>query len=245
MKRILTTLSQKWPEYLLEILVLIIGIYGAFALNNWNENRKQRDAEKAFLTNVIEDLKIDSIQFQYYQEQFQFVEGLHIQLYKIGMKNELLDSINDPLYLRRTLYFKQVIGPDYLDNVDPILNSRIRKEFIGYTKTVADFEDVYIVQLRTRINNTVKPYLAQNELYNAEGWFELKSKIFQDYNFDKVNGRNIVDREKIMELAKTKEFQQILFEVNLKWNEFNSRLITTSEANTELKKLIIEELMNY
>ncbi|MEB2780045.1 hypothetical protein U3A58_06550 [Algoriphagus sp. C2-6-M1] len=61
MKRILTTLNEKWPEYFLEILVLIIGIYGAFELANYGENRARKRTELEILkgcrTELIADLK--------------------------------------------------------------------------------------------------------------------------------------------------------------------------------------------
>ena len=56
MKRILSTLKEKWPEYLLEILVLIIGIYGAFALDKWNENAKSKRTEFELLKALHHDL---------------------------------------------------------------------------------------------------------------------------------------------------------------------------------------------
>ena len=47
MKKIIELFKHKWAEYFVEILVIIVGIFGAFTLNNWNEKRKQ---DKAFLT---------------------------------------------------------------------------------------------------------------------------------------------------------------------------------------------------
>lgn len=49
MKRILSTLNQKWPEYFLEILVLIIGIWGAFELSNYGENKNRKRDELEIL----------------------------------------------------------------------------------------------------------------------------------------------------------------------------------------------------
>lgn len=55
MKRTLKTLSEKWPEYLLEIIVLIIGIYGAFAVDNWNEDRKWKKETTKITKNLNDE----------------------------------------------------------------------------------------------------------------------------------------------------------------------------------------------
>jgi hypothetical protein len=59
MKRILSTLKEKWPEYILEILVLIIGIYGAFELANYGENRNRKRAEIEILKGCKTELTTD------------------------------------------------------------------------------------------------------------------------------------------------------------------------------------------
>lgn len=56
MKKILETLKQKWTEYLLEIIVITVGIFGAFLLNNWNEDKKLAREELKILKELHGDL---------------------------------------------------------------------------------------------------------------------------------------------------------------------------------------------
>jgi hypothetical protein len=57
MKKIIETLKHKWPEFLLEILVIVIGILGAYTLNNWNEHRKDKVVETKALHDLLQEFK--------------------------------------------------------------------------------------------------------------------------------------------------------------------------------------------
>ncbi|MBC2840272.1 DUF6090 family protein [Robiginitalea sp. SC105] len=64
MKKVFRLLREKWVEYLLEILVIILGILGAFALDNWNEERVNRNIEKATYQSLTASLRQDSTELQ-------------------------------------------------------------------------------------------------------------------------------------------------------------------------------------
>ena len=87
MKRILSTLAQKWPEYLLEILVLIIGIYGAFALESWNEERNESNQEQLILL---------QLQNEYQQNLQQLDQKIELRNFILMNCVKILDMINEP-----------------------------------------------------------------------------------------------------------------------------------------------------
>ena len=69
MKRILHLLKEKWPEYMIEILVLIIGIYGAFELSNYGENRNLKRAELEILKGCKTELTTDLAEIKLNMEE--------------------------------------------------------------------------------------------------------------------------------------------------------------------------------
>jgi hypothetical protein len=116
MKRILTTLTEKWPEYLLEILVLIIGIYGAFSFEEWGENRTKREQEQVILRQLLEDFEANRQQLN---------EKIAMREVIIQSGQTLLQEFDQPgIFSRDTLY--NCLGLISLDpTFDPVNNDLV------------------------------------------------------------------------------------------------------------------------
>ena len=64
MKKLFNRLSKDWDKYLLEGIVIVVGILVAFGLNTWNEKLKLQREEMIMLTSFRESLLDDLNGFQ-------------------------------------------------------------------------------------------------------------------------------------------------------------------------------------
>ena len=77
MKKILNNFRDNWIKYGFETLAVTLGILGAFALDNWNEVRKDAKTETTYLKRLLSELKQDTLYFsnaiQYYKNNNQII----------------------------------------------------------------------------------------------------------------------------------------------------------------------------
>jgi hypothetical protein len=59
LEAIVATLRHRWPEYVLEIVVIVFSISISFALDQWKERRHERELERLYLRTLSDNLASD------------------------------------------------------------------------------------------------------------------------------------------------------------------------------------------
>jgi hypothetical protein len=204
--------TTKYFKYAIgEIILVVIGILIALQINNWNEGRKENIHQRSVLSNLLQDLKSDSVSYSINLKELKDVDFLQEQLYKIGVQNDSTLVIENPSIIRFLPYYNPITKENDPFLATKITNESIRKEVLIYFRKMKVMDDIYS-DLDDVIKTKMRIYLGTKKMYKLTIWFENKYKntAVQDLSYD------FIDSSELIALSKDTEFQQILFEASLK-----------------------------
>lgn len=67
--------DQNWAVFVIELLVLVIGVFLGLQVDNWNEARIERNAVKTYYDRLIQDLRTNERGLRAHQDYYQNVKA--------------------------------------------------------------------------------------------------------------------------------------------------------------------------
>ena len=220
MKKIINHLKENWIKYGFETFVIIIGILGAFALNNWNENRKNSNLERKLLIELVSNLEtnIESLNASNVRN-FNQIRGIDSLIYHFDnstSNNSLRSFFSGSIYISTlnlsyaSFESMKTIGFEIV-NDDQIRLSIINLFEISYThhvRSINDAEQAYFqtyidwsMSNRHRIDQILElPNVRNDGTYN----------FMRNYVESKKVWKNAIIRGNNRLLAETKELKELI-----------------------------------
>lgn len=252
MKRILQILSQKWPEYILEILVITIGILGAFALNNWNEGRKSEEYTGELITQLIMDYEANLVQLN------QKIE-LHYAIMNTGFS--LLDDFDNPASANLDSVLIKLITISIDPTFDPITNNleatgeikliknpELNRSISNWSSDIVALRELELVWQNT-VSNHFVIYLSSKGIYR-----DVASNLWDN---SKINSGWLLGKKRIINRSITRSsteinLQELLSDKNLEGlisfgvnlNQVNYEQAMALQTKIERTLLLLNEELN-
>jgi hypothetical protein len=223
-------IKEMWPAYLIEIIVIILGISITLALEQWRDNSKEKQLEKVYLQNLLTDVQVD----------LDFLKSVSASTGRIlGRGNELLNYIRNPG--TRTISSGQV-------NMD-VRALLGRPRFLSQDATFSDLKSSGNLHLLKdiRLKNLLFDYYnrTQNikEMQDAEQQATITisgAYFLKRFQLDDGGSRpELSDTENLNNLLKSIEFENnVLLRVSNR-NELQEIYQKTIIIATELKNELI------
>lgn len=196
MKKILDHLKKNWIVYGFETLTIVVGILGAYSLNNWNENRKQRKDDIHFLYSLKSEIEIDTTVFSermlYYIElNDNLVKALYI------FENVSKPNDSDIQIISDAIIDFQVLTPIHknIGRNDKILaegtliriDNKLNQKYLAYLEDIRTNNDI-IYKLGESLQDINIRYVMPKIDLNFVEW--PKSEVY--FNFNEIRNDRLI-----------------------------------------------------
>ncbi len=221
--------TGKYLKYAIgEIVLVVIGILIAISINNWNETRKDVIKERAVLTNLVQYLKSDSISYSRNFKTLSDINMLHNQLYEIGINGKDNIIIENPNYIRRTLYYNPITKENDPSIASKISNDTIKTRILNYFRYMKDMDGTYS-EFDAVIHDRVRVFLGTEGVHNLSSWFDNQSMYISE-----GETMDFISSDDLKSLSKMTEFQQLFFEASIKLSDVLRTLEILIDQNKKL-----------
>lgn len=179
-RKLYNLLRERWPEYVLEIVVIIFSITISFALDEWKDGRHKREVEQAYLKGLYNDIRTDTIQLKEIIAETQQV------LQKATLLGELSSQRSEPTYAQFVSDVRYVFRrPRFIaenatfsdlqstGNMQVISSFPLKTSLFDYYRQYESIVQVEAAELETT-NSIVGPYILQR--------FSLSPKVVPSPN---------------------------------------------------------------
>ncbi|MVM38414.1 hypothetical protein GO730_13895 [Spirosoma sp. HMF3257] len=183
-------LREKWPEYVLEVIVIIFSITISFALDEWKDNRHKQELEQIYLKGLYSDIETDLGQLKEVIDETQQViqtathlSGLTPQAPETNY-NQFVSNVRfvfkRPRFIAEDATFSDLKSTG---NMQVISNVLLKKSLFDYYKQYETIVQVETAELETT-NTVVAPYLLKRLSLGAasmnvpkSGWSMMTGEV--------------------------------------------------------------------
>lgn len=187
--------KEKWPEYLVEIIVIILGITISFALDEWKEQSQKRELEQVYLKSLHNDLIQDIRSLQETIEETQLVIRQAHMLLTLAEQSPKSDSapitparfftairdiVRRPLFIAHDATFSDLKSSG---NIQLIRDFPLKNALFGY---YLDYESIKLKEVAEReVTTTITgPYLMKH--FPLRYLADTSSQRLKEVNFMSV-----------------------------------------------------------
>ena len=173
------TLQKSWKKYAVEFLSIFVAVISAFALNNWNDNRRDVNAESKILLEILNGLAKDSVDINYNVGGHQ--QGIKSCIYwrniftnqsmdTTGLRSQYRLLTRDFLSIQNTSGFETLKSKGFELISNDSLRSKIISLYEFDYQLLFKLEEQYDeLQFHSSYFHKINPFIAPHLIYDPSG----------------------------------------------------------------------------